>query len=186
MRPLSNVGERELYWIHPKLLERRFELRAEDDLFATLEFETALGSLATAKAAAGNWTFKRVGFFRPQVTVRVQSAEDNLAIYRPKWAGAEGVLEFADGETFVWKLANFWATRYEIADTEGNSLVSYKSKVDKPSDLLKDQAQVEMSPQAREMGKLALLLLIGWYLIILQQEDVRATATAVAARAVMK
>jgi hypothetical protein len=31
---------------------------------------------------------------------------------------------------------------------------------------------------------LALLLLIGWYLIVLQQEDVLATATAVASKVV--
>ncbi len=182
MKPLSEVEERELYWMQPTM-KRSFELRAGDDLFATLKFETAFGSLATAESAAGTWTFKRVGFFKPRVTVRVQGAEDNLAGYRLEWGGAEGVLEFANGETFVWKLANFWATQYEIVDAEGIPLISYKSKVGKPSDLLKDQARVEMSPQARGMDKLALLLLIGWYLIILQQEDVMATATAVATKA---
>jgi hypothetical protein len=165
-------------------MKRSFELRAGDDLFATLKFETAVGSLATAESAAATWTFKRMGFFKPRVTVRVQGAEDNLAVYHLKWGSAEGVLEFADGETYVWKLANFWATQYQIVDAEGSPLISYTSKIDTASDLLKDQARIEIAPEARDKDKLALLLLIGWYLIVLQQEDVLATATAVASKVV--
>jgi hypothetical protein len=182
MKSLSEVGAAELYWMQPTM-KRSFELRAEDDLFATLRFETAFGSLATARSTAEVWTFKRVGFFKPQVTARVQGAEDNLMVYRPQWAGAEGVLEFADGETYVWKLANFWATQYQIVDAEGNPLIGYTSKIDNLSDLIKDQARVDIAPQAQGQDKLALLLLMGWYLIILQQGDVVATATAVAAKA---
>jgi hypothetical protein len=167
-------------------LKRSFELRAGDNLFATLKFRTAIGSLATAESAVGTWTFKRVGFFKPQVTVRVKGYEQNLAVYRLKWGSAEGVLEFADGETYVWKLANFWATRYQIVDAEGNPLISYTSKIDNASDLLKDQARIEIAPETRDKDKLALLLLTGWYLIVLQQEDVLATATAVATKAMAK
>jgi hypothetical protein len=61
-------------------------------------FETVFGSLATAKSSAGAWTFKRVGFFKPRVTVRIQGEENNLVVYYPERAGAEGVLEFSDGE----------------------------------------------------------------------------------------
>jgi hypothetical protein len=183
MKPLSDTGERELYWMQPTM-KRSFELRAGDDLFATLKFETAFGSLAAAESAAGTWTFKRVGFFKPRVTVRVKGSEQNLAVYHLKWGSAEGVLEFADGETYVWKLANFWATRYQIVDAEGNPLISYTSKIGNASDLLKDQARIEIVPETRDKDTLALLLLIGWYLIVLQQEDVMATATAVASKVV--
>lgn len=181
MKSLSELGTAELYWMQPTL-KRSFELRAEDDLFATLMFKTAFGSLATAKSTTGTWTFKRVGFFKPQVTVRAQGAENDLMVYHPKWSGAEGVLEFADGETYVWKLANFWATQYQIVNAGGDPLISYISKIDNPSDLLKDQARVDIAPEAQINDKLALLLQIGWYLIVLQQEDVIATATAVATK----
>jgi hypothetical protein len=185
MKPLSDAGERELYWMQPTM-KRSFELRAGDDLFATLKFETAVGSLATAESASATWTFKRGGVFKPRVTVRVQGTEQNLAVYHLKWGSAEGVLEFADGETYVWQLANFWATRYQIVGAEGNPLISYTSKIDNASDLLKDQARIEMAPEARDKDKLALLLSIGWYLIVLQQEDVMATATAVASKVVVE
>jgi hypothetical protein len=185
MKSLSELGVAELYWVQPTM-KRSFELRARDDLFATLKFETTFGSLAMAKSGVGTWTFKRVGFFKPQVTARIQGAEDNLMVYRPGWGGADGVLEFADGQTYVWKLANFWATQYQIVDAEGNFLIGYTSKIDNPTDLIKDQARVDIAPEARSKDELALLLLFGWYLIILQQEDVLATATAVAARAMVR
>ena len=181
MKPLSELGGAELYWMQPTL-KRNFELRAEDDLYATLMFETTFGSLATAKSAAGTWTFKRVGFFKPRVTVRVQGEENNLMVYYPERAGAEGVLEFTDGETYVWKLANFWATQYQIVNTENRPLISYTSKINNLTDLIKDQARVDIAPEAQDNDKLALLLQIGWYLIVLQQEDVMATATAVATK----
>jgi hypothetical protein len=181
MKPFSELSGAELYWMQPTL-KRNFEMRAEDDLYATLMFETVFGSLATAKSSAGIWTFKRVGFFKPWVTVRVRGEESNLMVYYPERAGAEGVLEFSDGETYVWKLANFWATQYQIVSAEGNTLISYTSKISNPTDLIKDQARVDIAPEVQDNDKLALLLLIGWYLIVLQQEDVMATATAVATK----
>jgi hypothetical protein len=185
MKSLSELGAAELYWIQPTL-KRNYELRADDDLFATLIFETAFGSLATAESAEGVWTFKRVGFFRPRVTVREQGAENDLMVYHPEWGSSEGVFEFVNGETYVWKLANFWATQYQIVNTDGDIVISYTSKIDVASDLVKDQARVEMGVEARDISKLALLVQIGWYLIILQQEDVMATATAVATKAMAK
>jgi hypothetical protein len=182
VKSLSNVVEKELHWVQPKALQRRFDLRSEeDDLFGTLEFTKPLGSLATATSDKGAWTFKRMGFFRPRVTVRVKDTEDDLAVYHPKWTGSEGKLECTDGEVFVWKLTSFWSSRYEIVDAAGNVLVEYKlgSGQLKLSDLFKSQARMVVKTDGQKVDKLDVLVLLGWYLLILMQEDTAVSTTVV-------
>lgn len=106
MKAMSSAFGKDLCWIQPKGLGRHFELWAGDDVLATLQFETLCGSLATATSAEGSWTFKRVGFFNPRVTVRKAGEEVNLAVYTPKWTGREGILEFPDGRVFHWVCGN--------------------------------------------------------------------------------
>ena len=184
MKAFSSAVGTDLYWIQPKGLDNRwFELRAGRDVVATLGFETLCGSLAGAQSADGSWTFKRLGFFNPRVTVRRAGEEVNLAIYTPRWTGREGTLEFPDGRVFGWVQANFWATKYQITDTAGYSLVSFESGAEKSrlSDVFKTQARVETGPRGRALPELPLLVLLGWYLIILQKQDAAAVAAVVAA-----
>jgi hypothetical protein len=184
MQKLSTVIGRQIHWIQPKALERRFELRAEDDLVATLRFETAFGTLATAQAAGASWTFKRVGFLNPRVTVREAGTELDLAIYQPKFWG-DGWLVFPGGRVFHWKSTNFWGTQWGFADSYEDLLFALKPGVDKPklSNLFKTQALVEVESQAYALPELSLLVLLGWYLVILHQDDVAAASAATTAAA---
>jgi hypothetical protein len=178
MKSITKLGMEDLYWIQPTL-KRSYELRAGEDIFATMEFQTELGSLATVKSLEKTWTFKRVGFFKPRITVREQATESDLLVYYPQWGSTEGVFEFVDGETYVWKLANYWATKYQVVDLAGVPLVSYTSKIDQLLDWIKDQAQVEIGAEHLNASQLVLLIAMGWYLIVLQQGDVTDTAMAV-------
>jgi hypothetical protein len=185
MEALSTVVAMPLYWIQPKTFERRFELRAGDSLIATLCFETAFGTLATAESADGSWTFKRVGFLNPRVTVREVGVDTNLAVYQPRFWG-DGSLEFRDGRVYRWRATNFWGTQWGFADSDENQLFALKPGVDKPklSDLLKTQALVEIEPQGHTLPELPLLVLLGWYLMILHHDDtaaIAATTTVTAA-----
>jgi hypothetical protein len=178
MEDFSLVFERKLHWVQPKRMQRKFELCGGELIFATLEFQKIFGSLATAVASVGRWTFKRVGFFNPRVTVRREGEENDLAVYRPTWSGTHGAIDFGDGRLFHWKTANFWATRYTLVDGSGELLVTYHSglKDARLGNLLKTQARVEIDPAAYDLAELPILVLLGWYLIILQQEDSAAVA----------
>jgi hypothetical protein len=183
MKQLPRVVEEALVWVQPKTFVRWFELRAPDDEpAATLRFETALGTLATAESAEGRWTFKRVGFLNVRVTVREVGSETNLAVYEPKLWG-DGVLRFPDGRTYEWKAMNFWGTQWCFADAQGQVVFAFKPERDRPklSELFKTQADVEVGPAGQGLAELALLVLLGWYLVILQQDDAAAAAAAAAA-----
>jgi len=179
---LSKAAGSHIYWIQPEILSRRFELRAERSVFGSLSFRTAFGSLATAESATGSWTFKRVGFLSPRVTVRVAGSNDDLAIYWPRLRG-DGWLEFPGGTRYHWQTANFWGSAWGFSDAQQGLLFVLRPGVEKPSwsDLLKTQAQVEIEQRGHDLAELPLLVMLGWYLLILQKEDSAAAISATTA-----
>ncbi len=169
-------------WVQPRASQNRFELRSGEDLYAGLEFPKWYGSLAIATSAEQRWTFKRVGFFNPRITVRSEGSESDLAIFRPKWTGNEGTAQLASGAAYTWKTANFWATEYAWQNAAGEALILYKQGIEASwlADLFKTQARVEIQPAAQGIPDLALLAILGWYLIVLKQQEDAGAAAAVA------
>jgi len=181
MEPLNITPDIRPQWYQPKALERTFELRDVNRLFGTLRFVKPFGSLAAASLAAGDWTFKRVGFLRPRVTVRRRDQETDLAVYEPKGWGVEGELQFAAGRSYGWKAANFWKTKFNFVDGAGKTLVTFKPGTEdsKWSDIFKFQALVEIEPSASRLEDLPLLVALGWYLMILHHEDASSAGAVV-------
>ena len=170
------------FWCQPQALHRAFELRQGDRLLGTLHFLKSGGSLAEASLGAGEWTFKRVGFFRPRVSVRRRGQESDLAVYQPKGWGAEGELQFAGGSSYGWKPSSFWATQFSFVDGTAKALVTFKpgAEESKWSNLFKFQALVEIDPSASGLEELPLLVALGWYLMILNHEDAASAGAVVA------
>jgi hypothetical protein len=70
-----------------------------------------------------------------------------------------------------------------FAAQDGTPLLALKqgSREGKLSDMFKTQSLVQIHPEARAVPELALLILVGWYLMILRQDDAAAGAAAAAA-----
>ena len=185
MESIFSYLDTPLYWAQPKTFERRFVLHTGEHELGWLEFRSALGSLALAEAAQGSWTFKRVGFFNPRVSVRLPDSESDLALFTPRWISSDGSLEFPGGKSFVWQAANFWASQFCWRHVTGDDLVLFSpgSEEHKLSDLFKTQAQVIFASAASSLAELPLLVLLGWYLMILHHEDAAAVAASSAAAA---
>ena len=99
MKPIRGVAGQPLRWTQPTLLKREYELHAGDEVVATLRWQKTFGSLALAEAADGTWTFKRSGFLRPKITVRVPGSETEVAVFKPAWGG-EGTLRLSAGRCY--------------------------------------------------------------------------------------
>ncbi|MBK6795941.1 MAG: hypothetical protein IPG76_03860 [Acidobacteria bacterium] len=125
-------------WTQPKSLEQFYELRSGDSLIGTLTFRSSFGTLAVAETADEKWTFKRVGFLNPRVTIRVDGNLQDMAIFQPKlWGG--GVVHFTDRRTYTWKPANFWQTQWAFIDRQEKEVIIFRKgvKEEKLSDILK-------------------------------------------------
>ena len=113
-----------LVWTQPKAMSRAYELRADDVLIGHLRFEKSCGSLASAEVTSQRWTFKRVGFLAPRVTVRSPNLEAELAVLRTHW-GSGGTLHFADGHQAHWRCANFWGSQWAFVGDDGRIVVRF-------------------------------------------------------------
>jgi len=174
MRSVAEVAGQELLWIQPAAFRREHELRAGDDVVATLRFQR--GSLADAEAAGAHWTFKRQGFWQPRVTVRTAGSDADLAVFHPRWIGG-GTLESPDGRAIRLSSANFWQSEWVWQDND-RPLIRIKGR----HGLIKANGAVDIQPEAIAYPDLAMLVLLGWYLILLHAED-SAAATSVSAAA---
>ena len=86
---------------------------------------------------------------------------------------SSGILEFNNGKKYQWHSSNFWATKFEFKDSEGESVVVFRSGDEEPKlkDWFKTQARVEFPDHKKKLDELSILVLLGWYLIIVLQMD---------------
>lgn len=165
MKPISAATGRPLRWKRLRWFGRDFELRAGDDPVGKLSFRSLWSYLATATSADGTWTFKRTGFWRPEIAVRVAGSDADLAVFRYKTWGNGGSLEFRDGRRFRITDKR-WSTRFEILSGRDEVLMALRASAWKES-----SAEVEVGPEAAKLPEGSLLLLFGWYLAVLTREE---------------
>lgn len=165
MKKLADVAGTDLTWVQTSIRKQAFELRAGDEVVATLAWQR--GSLADALADDRHWTFKRAGFWQPRVTARMAGSDTDVAIFRPTWMGG-GTLELAGGKVLRFSAANFWHSQWVWQEPGTKTeLVHFKSQ----PGLLKTGGQVEITPEGKPLAELSLLVLLGWYLLILFAQD---------------
>lgn len=165
MQSLTGLVDTPLRWEQPKASKMEYALLGGETRAATLRFRSMFGSLATAESADGCWTFKRVGFWQPRVTVRVCDTPADLATFTNNtWSGG-GTLALADGRKLLAS-TNMWATQYELKTETESSLIRYKMR-----GVVHLSASVEIQPTAVGMPELPWLVPFGWYLAVLMYMD---------------
>ena len=174
MKHLHEQPSGSLIWTQAQATLRAFELKTGAEVVGTLRWASSFGSLADAVAADGHWTFKRIGFLSPQISVRLHGSDANLARFKPQWTG-DGGLEFPSGQCFRWSGSGLWRSRWSFTNVSGERLVDFE-----PCDsFFKTSASVKITPTGREMAELSLLVLLGWYLMLLRSDDDTAVAASV-------
>lgn len=183
MKSIKNLKNEHLTWFQPKTTQQIYELKSESDLYGTINFPKSFGSFAEAESADGKWTFKRIGFFQVKITIREFGSENDLAVFKPKWTGYAGSIEFTNGKIFHWQSSNFLATKFELHDNEGNLIFTFRHGVDEPKlkDWFKTQARVEFNETSKNIEEVSLLALFCWYLIVVLQMESSAGAVIIAA-----
>jgi len=178
VKTIKEVALGGLLWVQPSRMKQEFELRAGEEVVGTLRWERA--SLATGETANQSWTFKREGFWHPRITVRVAGSDDNIATFQPGWAGG-GTLELEGGGQLRLAAANFWHSQWDWIDAQNQPLIHFKSH----QGLLKVEGEVEIEPSAIPLADLPLLVVLGWYLLVLFGRDAAAASAAAASSAVI-
>jgi hypothetical protein len=179
MNPLTVAMGSELFWEQPKVSQHFYVLRSLDESIAQLEFVSTINSNANSSAGDEHWTFKQLGFFSTRVSVHPLDSEVELASYQPNWMGTSGEIQFSMGGIFTWAVMDIMGTRFSISKLDGPELITYFSgaRSRKFSNLFKQQAQMVIAPDALQTKDLSVLVLLGWYLVIIHNEDAALAAS---------
>lgn len=198
MRLIQEAADQELVWRQPSGMKYEYELRAGDEILATLRFKSSLGTLAAAEAAEGAWTFKRAGFWQTRITVRPRDGEREIAAFRPEWTG-NGVLTLEGGRIYRWAGANFWRTHHawqapgdvQVVRFENTAALKNEGRVILSAEAaaLPETAGVDelyrpvppeaLAPPSVALPELPLLVTLGWYLTVLEYRDAAAAVVAI-------
>lgn len=164
MTPMRPDLLRSLAWKQVPAQPRSYELRSGDDVLAGLEFLKIFGTLARGRTAEQSWTFKRAGFLSPIVTARVEGGTQECAVFHPDFSGSHGQIRLAGGENFEFRLAGVWSRHALLVDDSRREVFRIH---------LKGDAALGATVEVRlpETPALALLLLLTWYVLVLQMQE---------------
>jgi hypothetical protein len=184
MKEFATSAGDQLIWTQPKSIQRYFELHRQNEAFGTLEFRSLWGTLATAKNPIQDWSFKRMGFLNPHITIRFPDADSDYALYYPMHFGG-GTLHMLDGRPFSWGPINHTQTRWRFNDKGGKPILSFDLGIEEKqlNELLKLQVAVKVESNHMTNMEFSMMVNLGLYLIILNQEDIAAADAARSASA---
>jgi hypothetical protein len=171
MRSVYELSGEELRWVKPKWLKRQYELRAGDEVVATLV--RSGGSGAVGEWSGGRYAFSQKGWFNQRVLVgdgATIDADTPLATFTRRGS----VLTLADGRTLFWRKPSVWKSRRVWSDGAA-PLVEFDPASGYAS------PRVTITPEGARVSELPLLLLLGQYLIVRAREESDAASAATTA-----
>ena len=164
MSRISELSGRELAWKGSGCRNPAHELWADGEVVAALRWQG--DSLAVAETAEGRWSFERPGFRRSRVSVREVGSGTEIATFGSGWTGG-GTLETARGRRFRWSPVNFWRSRWEWRDEGDTPLLRFESR----QGPTKIGGRVKIERAATALPELDLLVVLGWYLLVMRARD---------------
>jgi len=171
VKKIATLAGRNLKWTQPRAFKREYELRAGDELAATLRFQGGFSSRATAESGDGCWLFHREGAFVRTTRIRACNSDVVIGTFKANTWKSGGTLEIG-GRVFN-ATSRAFSSRYSFVRENGEALVELKN-----SGFLHRSAQVTLHPGAATDPQLPILVMLGWYLDLLMQRDAAAVAAA--------
>lgn len=164
MRKMVGMVGQDLKWIKPDVIKKEYVLLGKKSVIAVLSFQNPFSFFATAESADGKWIFKRVGIWKPKVTIREIRSEVDLGVFKNITREGEGTLELTDGTQYnLRNHTDAVPSHFSFECASGEALISY-GRFDW---FLSLSSHVEIHPIAKDVSEMPWMVLLGWYAIIL-------------------
>lgn len=162
---LANLDVSELQWRQPAVA-LTYELSGPAGTYARLELKKLASSRSTGVSSRAKFSFKRQGMLKSQLSVSLGDNPQPLAIYEPNFTGQKGILKYTGGQQVEFHATNFFKTEWQWLTPEGDGLLGFRMKgAGKPN------AIVFIGDLAAQRVDLDLLLLLGFYILLLLREE---------------
>jgi hypothetical protein len=167
---------REIVWRRPSWMRREYVMLVDDEPSASLAFTQWFSREAVAQGMGTHFKFNRKGFFRLATTAENVDVQEETAPFRYAWHGG-GKLTLDDGETLTyrhatWRNASHWET------SAGQRLITF-AHVYTWASWWRFDVRVTLEAAAADYPELPFLILMGFYLRVLYEEDTSAAAVSV-------
>jgi len=153
-----------LQWKQQKRLRSEYQLHSQDHLWGTLQFEkNQFLPRATAQTANQEWGFKYTRFSLPKVTVQKKNDLVAQAIIETNW-GWRGTMILAEGPRYTWKSIEYAEKEFCFLSPDNHPMVFIQPY----TSFLKLEAEVEIDPAVLHHPHLPLMVMVGWFLVLLR------------------
>lgn len=171
MKEWKDLELDDLHW--KELGGNRYELRdADEQAIATMQRRRWWSTYVEVDAPGNRWSFERKGFWKRHIVIQsVGTGMEPARFDYSNWNG--GKLTFADGRVFEWRQSDFWGSKWAWMTTDRQPFLGFAS-----GGFIRMNAALSIAPEARDMPSLALMVFLGWYLLMLHREDTAAVVAA--------
>jgi hypothetical protein len=156
-------------WQSTRGERREFELKLDGVKSGGLTWPSEASTYAQARFGENLWVFCREGFLNPWISVREMGASADLATLSPDWRGG-GLVQFAGGAHFEVVPGNYWEPDWRILDDLGETVIRFG-----PADEASTTGFASLVVGVA-LPEPTLLVLLGWYLLVMHALDTRAPA----------
>jgi hypothetical protein len=171
MRSLVDVWREPLFWVQAGVFSREYHLVLGDERLATLRFAGFTGREANAESAEGHWILRRDGRLSRSVTILDAAGDRAIARFEGHWFG-RGRLTFEGGESVDWRSLGFWGLEWGFAREGGDPVVRIRNRFS----FLRDKAGVTIERDSQPARELAVMAILGWYLLVRMKRRAAAAA----------
>lgn len=169
MKSWNDVTSGELVWAGCKGKKGHYELRAGQDVAAALVWEKGSGAQVTASIEGASWTLVREGFFRQRIIARVKDQAEPAAIMELGAMGG-GVLTVTGGKSYRWRQRSLFGNTWGFS-LDDKPVVGFKLD----SGLMSTSAATTLEAADMDKHEQALLVIMGWFALLLYAEDIAPT-----------
>lgn len=157
---------KQFLWLQPHGMRRRYELRDAEQSVATVSVDGYFSPIARVRSGTDDWTMKRSGVWRSQVTVREARSKREILVVHGNWSGHYAV----DG--LRWKSSNIWQSEFAWTRLDGTPLIRYRGRCFWRT----GESIIDVLDTSEP--RILLLTIVGAYLRILTLDDAAAVVVA--------
>ncbi|MFN8531908.1 MAG: hypothetical protein U0670_25165 [Anaerolineae bacterium] len=133
------------------------------------------GGVATVDAPGNRWTFQRKTRWLKSF-IRITSVGTGEEPAECERHGNSSILTYPDGQTFRWKPVSWLSgSKWVWTDADGSPILGIELR-----GFWQTRGEVHIDPEMDVQKAPPLLLFLGWYLILLHQDEAAATAATIA------
>jgi hypothetical protein len=159
-----------LNWIQLSPFSRYNELRCDKLLTGDLIWKKENYSTSgRGNTAEGSWLFKYTRFVQPNLEIQEASTGKPAGIFQMEWSG-KGKLVLENGQKFDWLPGDRWGQDWQFSQSTKIPILYFQPR----KKWLTINAQIRIASEIPDEPTLSLMVLSGWFNLLLSAERWRA------------